>query len=358
MADTVAVLVGTRKGAFVFTSSGGRTRWQARGPYFSGHEVYHIGFDQRDGKSLYAAVNSSWWGPHLHASRDLGRSWRLSERGLQFSPRSGRKLKHIWHLEPGADDEPGVIYAGVEPAALFRSEDRGRTWRELRALAEHPTRDRWHPGAGGLCLHSVQPVAGGRIYAAISAAGVFRSDDRGRSWRPINRGVRADFLPKKFPEVGQCPHKLLRHPSSPDLLYQRNHCGMYRSDDGGKTWKDISKGLPSRFGFPMALDPAEPKTVWVLPEDSAEFRGTSAGPAVYRSRNGGSTWQKLTRGLPGKGAYLHFFREGMAADGLRPCGVYFGTSSGSVFYSRDAGERWQTLANHLPAVLSVSCAVA
>lgn len=191
MAVTLAVLVGTRKGAFIFTSPGKRARWQVRGRYFAGNEIYHLSFDPRDGKSVYAAVNNSWWGPHLHASQNLGRSWRVSERGLEFPQSSGRKLKRIWHIEPGLPDEPKVIYAGVEPAALFRSEDRGRSWRELTALAAHPTAHRWHPGAGGLCLHSIQPAPGGRLYAAISAAGVFRSDNGGRSWRPINSVVGA-----------------------------------------------------------------------------------------------------------------------------------------------------------------------
>lgn len=358
MGDTVAVLVGTRKGAFLFTSSLKRGRWQMSGPHFAGQEVFHLSFDPRDGKSVYAAVNSSWWGPHLHASRNLGRSWRLSERGLGFPESSGRKLVRIWHVEPGPADEPEVVYAGVDPGALFRSEDRGRTWREAPALAGHPTRERWQPGAGGLCLHSIQALPGGRLYAAISAAGVFRSEDRGATWRPINRGVRADFLPKKFPEVGQCPHKLLRHPSRPDLLYQQNHCGVYRSDDGGETWKDISKGLPSRFGFALALDPSDPQTLWVIPEKSAQFRYTPSGGAVYRSRDGGRSWRRLTSGLPDRRSYLHIFREGMATDGLRPCGVYFGTSSGSVFWSRDGGDRWESLAAHLPPVLSVSCALA
>ncbi len=358
MADQVVVFVGTRKGAFIFTSSGGRSRWQRSGPHFRGSEVFHMSCDPRSGRRVYAAVNSSWWGPHLHASDNLGRTWRPSEKGLGFAESSGRKLARVWHIEPGPPEEPGVIYAGVDPGALFRSEDRGRTWREVSALAQHPTRSRWQPGAGGLCLHSLQALAGGRLYAAISAAGVFRSDDRGESWRPINRGVRADFLPKKFPEVGHCPHKLLRHPSKPDLLYQQNHCGVYRSDDGGETWKDISRGLPSRFGFPLALDPSDPATLWVIPETSAYFRYTPQGGAVYRSRDGGRSWRKLANGLPDKRAYLHIFREGMSSDGLHPCGVYFGTSSGSVFYSRNGGDRWESLATHLPAVLSVSCAVA
>lgn len=356
MADKVAVLVGTRKGAFVFRSSGKRGKWQMEGPHFEGQEVFHMGFDPRDGKSIYAATNNAWFGSHLQVSRDLGRKWKLSEKGLGFTEASGRKLERIWHIEPGAADEPEVIYCGIAPAALFRSEDRGRSWEEVPSLGAHPTKDRWNPGAGGLCLHSFQAMPGGRLYAGISAAGVFRSDDRGATWRPMNKGVRTDFQPEKFPEVGQCVHKLLRHPAQDNLLYQQNHCGMYRTDDGGEKWVDISKGLPSRFGFPLALDPSDTKTLWVIPEKGAEFRSTIE-PAVYRSRNGGKKWEKLTRGLPGKHSYLHVFREGMASDGLKPCGVYFGTSSGSVFYSSNRGDRWETMAEHLPAVLSVSCAV-
>jgi hypothetical protein len=266
-------------------------------------------------------------------------------------------LKRVWRIEPGAADEPGVVYAGGDPGVLFRSADWGRNWEEVPALTAHATRPKWNPGAGGLCLHSIQCLGGGRMVAAISAAGAFRSSDGGASWTPFNGNVRADFLPEKFPEVGQCVHKLLAQPARPDSLYQQNHCGVYRTRWGAARWTDISRGLPSRFGFGLALPGAEPETLFTVPIEGSEYRCVPEGKLrVARSRDGGKTWKLLSRGLPQRHAHLLALREGLAADGLSPAGVYLGTTNGQVFASANAGDSWSLMAAYLPAVLSVSVA--
>ena len=250
--DTVSVWAGTRKGAFVFRSSNRKT-WRMEGPFFRGWEVNHVAQDPREPARYYAAINSAWFGAHIHASTDGGKTFQLSEAGLEMKCLPETSLKRVWHVEPGAADEPGAVYAGGDPGVLFKSEDWGQNWSEVASLTAHPTRDKWTPGAGGMCLHSIQCLGGGRMIAAISAAGAFRTVDGGATWEPFNAGVRADFQPVKFPEVGQCVHKLLAHPSNPEALYQQNHCGIYKAKFGAKKWTDISKGLPSRFGFGLAV---------------------------------------------------------------------------------------------------------
>jgi len=275
-------------------------------------------------------------------------------------------VENVWHVEPALADEPDTVYAGVAKAGLFRSEDRGKTWRAVEGLNNHQTRPQWQPGAGGMCLHSIQlnPSNPKQMYVGISAAGVFKTEDGGETWSARNKGVRTDFLPVKYPEVGQCVHKLRMDPKNPEHLYQQNHCGVYRSEDGGESWTDISKGLPAReegsqtgFGFPLGVHPRKSGTIYVFPEDSDAYRvSANAELAVYQSINGGNTWRKLNRGLPRGHAYVGCYREGFATDKLEPAGLYFGTRMGQVFYSVNEGKRWQALAQWLPPVYSVSSA--
>jgi hypothetical protein len=350
----LAVWAGTRKGAFVFRSRNRKT-WAVEGPFFRGSEVYHVSQDPREPHRLYAAVNSAWFGAHIHASTDTGKSWKLSEAGLEIKCLPDTSLKRVWRVEPGAADAPAVVYAGGDPGVLFRSADWGKTWAEVPSLTAHSTRDRWQPGAGGMCLHSIQCLGGGRMVVALSAAGAFRTGDGGATWTPFNQGVRADFMPNKFPEVGQCVHHLVAHPHNPEALYQQNHCGIYRAGLNAKKWTDISRGLPSRFGFGMAVPADEPETLFTVPIEGAEYRCTpEAKFRVARSRDGGKTWKLLTRGLPQKNAHLLVLREGMAADALSPAGVYVGTTGGQIFYTSNAGESWSVMAEHLPGVLSLA----
>lgn len=356
MPEKIAIWLGTRKGAFVARSKD-RESWKMEGPFFRGQEINHVAQDPRDPKRYYAAVNSAWFGPHIHASTDGGKSWQLSDKGLELRDLPEQTLKRVWHIRPGHADEPGVVYAGCDPGALFRSTDWGQSWEMVESLTLHPTRSKWMPGAGGLCLHSIQCMGGGRMVAAISAAGAFRSSDGGAHWEPYNQGVRADFLPEKFPEVGQCVHKLLAHPAHPEMLYQQNHCGVYRGKLTGKRWTDITDGLPSRFGFGLAVPEAEPETLFTIPHEGAEYRCNLKGQlAVARSRDGGKNWKLLSRGLPRHHAHVTVLREAMTADPLSPAGVYFGTEGGTVFATKDAGESWGVLAANLPPVYSVSVA--
>lgn len=367
----VRIWVGTRKGAFVFTSKD-RKKWECDGPFFSGQEVHHVAQDPRDPKRHYAAVGNAWFGSHLHASADHGKTWQIAEKGLEVKGITGKSwavtekgmelkeipdatLKRIWHVAPGADDEPGVVYVGAEPAVLFRSGDNGANWEMVSGLCDHPTRAKWTPGAGGLMVHSIQCLGKGRVIVGISAAGAFRSSDGGKTWAPFNGNVRTDFQPEKFPEVGQCVHKLKAHPANPSALYQQNHCGVYRADFSAEKWTDVSDGLPTRFGFGLAVPKAEKDTLFTIPIDSAEARYVPQGKLrVARSRNGGKTWKLLTKGLPQSDAFVLILREAMTSDDRDPAGVYFGTSSGTLFHTRDAGDSWNVLADNLPPIYAVS----
>ncbi len=380
----VMVLVGTHKGAFIFSSDAQRKKWEASDLLFKSWEVMHMKLDPRDGR-LHASVTHPVYGPVTHYSDDLGKSWTQAKRVpvLTRPSKSGRpigsveeasqvgweaaKLKDVpekviktWHIEPGRAQEPNVLYAGVQPATLFKSTDRGESWELMEGLYDHPQRGQWNPGAGGLCLHTIllDPTNPQRMYVAVSAAGCYRSDDGGTTWKPMNKNVRADFMPDKFPEFGQCVHKMAMHPNRPHVLFQQNHCGMYRSDNAAEDWTDIGEGkLPSRFGFPIAVHPHEPETIYIAPEESDEYRVSLEGRfAVWRSRDAGSSWQRLTDGLPQR-SHLVALREAMATDTLEDAGVYVGTSTGQVFHSRDAGDHWELLADYLPPVLSVEAAV-
>jgi hypothetical protein len=350
------VWVGTRKGAFVLSTED-RVRWTTDGPFLAGDEVNHVVQDPRDPKRLYAAAGTAWFGPHLQVSTDGGKTWQLSETGLGMKGIEGESLKRIWHIAPGAADEPGVVYLGADPGALFRSEDWGHTWEQCDGLTRHSTRSQWTPGAGGMMVHSIQPLGNGRVVVGISAAGAFRSGDHGKTWEPFNKGVITDFLPVKYPEVGQCVHKLKAHPRHRDALYQQNHCGIYRANYSDEQWTDISEGLPTRFGFGLAVPAAEEQTLFTVPIESAEHRYVPDGKLrVGRSRDGGKNWELLANGLPQDHAHVLILREAMTSDDRDPAGVFFGTSTGSVFGTRDAGDSWTELARYLPPVYSVSVA--
>jgi photosystem II stability/assembly factor-like uncharacterized protein len=380
----VKVFVGTRKGGFIFTSDQDRKNWQSSDLLFKSWEVMHMNLDSRD-KRLYAAASHFVYGPTIHYSDDLGKTWtqakeqpgftRPSKSGKPYGTaeeafrtnfaqpnpdQSQEKVIKIWNIQPGRDSEPDVLYAGVQPAALFKSADRGETWTLNEDLYDHPHRGSWNPGAGGLCMHTVlpDPTDPNRMYVAVSSAGVYRTEDGGRTWSPQNKNVRADYNPDPYPEYGQCVHKLALHPSKPERLYQQNHCGMYRSDNHGSDWIDIGDGkIPSRFGFPIVIHPHDPETIYVIPEESDEYRVSLGGQvAVWRSRNAGESWERLTNGLPDK-AHVVILREAAASDSLDPAGIYFGTDTGQLFYSRDNGDSWQMLADFLPPILSVEAAV-
>ena len=362
----ILVLVGTRKGAFVFSADRGRTKWEMSGPHWPGSDTFHAVYDGRGDGRLWLVRNDPVFGSEIHRSDDLGVTWESARQGPQVTSTDEVKLNKLWQVTLGAKNEPDVVYAGAEPASLFKSEDAGETWNEIAGVTSHPTRERWEAGLGGMCLHSIvqDPTSADRMWVGISAAGVFRTDDEGKSWQPMNNGVRADFLPETYPEVGQCPHKVVMHPAKPQTLYQQNHCGVFRSDNGGQKWIDISEGLPSRFGLPMAIHGQDPDTVYVLPEDKVvgdQLGGgmrfvTDAKFRLFRSRDGGRNWETLTKGLPQKHAYLHAMRDGMATDDLDPCGVYVGTSTGQLFFSRNEGDSWQLLADFLPPINSVETA--
>lgn len=354
MGKKLILLAGTKKGLFVFTGAD-RKRWAMRGPFQPGREINHAVFDSRTGR-IFATSNDAWFGSEIVWSDDLGASWKSASKGPEFTAKSGHKLERIWHIEPGPKGKPNVLYAGVAPAALFRTANGGRTWSELEGLTKHPSRPRWHPGAGGLCLHSIvlDPSRPKRMYVGISAVGVFRTDDGGASWTPINRGTRAEFMPEKYPEFGQCVHKLLIAPGDSSVLFQQNHCGVYRSDSAGETWQEITKGLPSDFGFPLAIHPRRAETVYVLPLKGAEFRCPPENKLrVFRTTTGGRTWKALSKGLPKQDAFSGAYREGMAVDCEDPVGVYMGTNTGKLFASRNEGDSWYLLADDLPPIYSV-----
>ncbi len=353
------LLAGTHKGAFLFVSNEKRTQWELQGPFFPGLDVNDFRCDLRQEPPRLLAAVSSWKGHGVHCSRDLGQTWEAPEAPLFFDDHDA-PIKRLWVVEPGAPETPGVLYAGVDPAALMKSEDGGKTWQEVGGLLNHPTRERWQPGGGGMMVHSicVHPSQPHKIHVGISAAGVFSTGDGGATWEPRNRGVRADFQEEKYPEVGQCVHHLAMHPDRPEVLYQQNHCGVYRSDNEGREWVDISEGLPSRFGFPLLIHPHDPDTIYVIPEQGETYRvPIDTEFAVYRSRNRGETWEKLNRGLPGPHAYLNVLRQAMAADSGDPCGIYVATNTGQIFYSLDEGDSWSLLANWLPPIYSLSAAM-
>jgi hypothetical protein len=386
--STVRVLVGTRKGAFILTSDGKRENWDVSGPHFAGWEMYHIKGSAVAPNRLYASQSSSWFGQIIQRSDDGGKTWHQpgtppgevlapgppkaasNKFVYDATPETGKPLvthqfydgtqhpwefKRVWHIEPSLTD-PDTVYAGVEDAALFRSTDGGENWQELSGLRGHGTGPNWQPGGGGMCLHTIilDPGNPQRIYIAISAAGAFRTDDAGKNWKPINRGLYSQYIPDPRAEVGHCVHHVAMSPSRPSVLFMQKHWDVMRSDDAGDNWKEISGNLPTDFGFVIDVHAHEPETIYVVPIKSDSEHFVPDGKLrVYRSRIGGNEWEPLTKGLPQNHCYVNVLRDAMAVDSLDKCGVYFGTSGGQVYASADAGDSWAPIVRDLPAVLSV-----
>jgi len=385
----IRVLVGTRKGAFVLTSDGKREQWDVSGPHFAGWEIYHVKGSPVDPNRLYASQTSGWFGQIMQRSDDGGKTWHQpgtppgepmktpegmpkgeSNKFVYDTSEAGKPLtthlwydgtqhpwefKRVWHIEPSLTD-PETVYAGVEDAALFRSKDGGKTWHELSGLRGHGTGPKWQPGAGGMGVHTIllDPKNPGRIYVAISAAGVFRSDDDGKTWRPANRGLRSEFMPDPTAEVGHCVHRIAFHPSRPNVVFMQKHWDIMRSDDAGDSWREVSGNLPTDFGFPIDVHAHEPETIYVVPiKNDSEHFPPDGKLRVYRSRTGGNEWEALGKGLPQKDCYVNVLRDAMSVDSLEPCGVYFGTTGGQVYCSANGGDSWNAIVRDLPAVLSV-----
>lgn len=364
--SSVRVLVGTRKGAFILTSDANRQDWSVTGPLFGGLEIYHITGSPVNPQRLYASQSSGWFGQIVQRSDDGGLTWEAVGNDFQYQGTPGThkwydgtqhpwEFKRVWHFEPFLDDAESV-YAGVEDAALFRSNDGGKNWEELPALRATKG-SLWQPGAGGMCLHTIiiDPVNRGRLYAAISAAGAFRSDDAGQTWRPINQGLKSNWeLPDATAEVGHCVHRLALHPARPEVLFMQKHWDVMRSDNAGELWHEVSGNLPSDFGFPIAVHAHEPDTIYVAPiKSDSEHYPPEGKLRIYRSRTGGNEWEALTHGLPQQDCYVNILRDAMAIDSLDSCGIYFGTTGGQVYVSPDGGDHWQAIVQNLPAVLSV-----
>ena len=364
--SAVRLLVGTRKGAFVLTSDGTREQWKINGPYFAGWEIYHLKGSPVDPNRLYASQSTGWFGQLIQRSDDGGLTWNPVGNEFSYEGVAGThqwydgkphpwEFKRVWHLEPSLTDAD-TVYAGVEDAALCRSSDTGQTWQELAGLRGHGSGAQWQPGAGGMCLHSIllDPSNPDRIFIAISAAGAFRTDDAGETWRAINRGLRSEYVPDPDADVGHCVHHIALHPSRPNVLFMQKHWDVMRSDDAGENWFEVSGNLPSDFGFVIDVHAHEPETVYVVPiKSDSEHFPPDGKLRVYRSRSGGNEWEALTEGLPQQDCYVNVLRDAMAVDSLDPCGVYFGTTGGQLYASANAGDSWNAIVRDLPPVLSV-----
>jgi photosystem II stability/assembly factor-like uncharacterized protein len=362
----VRVLVGTRKGAFVMTSDEKRQQWDIQGPHFAGWEMYHLKGSPADPNRIYASQSTGWFGQLIQRSNDGGKTWEPVGNKFEYDGVPGThqwydgtphpwEFARVWHLEPSLTD-PDTIYAGVEDAALFRSVDGGGSWEELPGLREHGQGPQWAPGAGGMCLHTIvqDPRDPNRIFVAISAAGVFRTDDGGKTWKPVTKGLRSGEIPTETAEVGHCVHRIAMHPSRPDTLFMQKHWDVMRTDDAGESWQEVSGNLPTDFGFPIDVHAHEPETIYVVPIKSDSEHFVPEGKLrVYRSRSGGNEWEALTEGLPQKDCYVNVLRDAMAVDSLDSCGIYFGTTGGQVYASADSGDSWAPIARDLPSVLSV-----
>jgi photosystem II stability/assembly factor-like uncharacterized protein len=367
--SAVRVLVGTRKGAFVLEADGNRREWEIHGPHFAGWEIYHLKGSPVNPDRIYASQSTSWFGQLIQRSDDGGRTWEPAGNRFEYAGTPGThqwydgtphpwEFARVWHLEPSLSD-PDALYAGVEDAALFRSTDGAATWEELPGLRRHSSAGSWQPGAGGMCLHTivVDPRNPDRIFTAISAAGAFRSDDAGTTWRPINRGLKSSGIPQQEADVGHCVHRLAMHPSRPDVLFMQKHWDVMRTDDAGESWREVSGNLPTDFGFAIDVHAHEPETIYVVPiKSDSEHFPLDGRLRVYRSRSGGDEWEELARGLPERDCYVNVLRDAMAVDRLDECGIYFGTTGGQVYVSPDGGENWSAIVRDLPAVLSVEVA--
>jgi photosystem II stability/assembly factor-like uncharacterized protein len=362
----VRILVGTRKGAFILSSDERRENWDVSGPFFGGWEIYHLKASPVDPNRIYASQSSGWFGQLIQRSDDGGKTWTPVGNKFVYDGVPGThqwydgtahpwEFKRVWHLEPSLSD-PDTVYAGVEDAALFRSTDGGQTWEELSGLRGHGSGPSWQPGAGGMCLHTIilDPSNPDRIFIAISAAGAFRTDDGGATWRPINRGLRSEYIPNPTAEVGHCVHHVAMHPSRPGVLFMQKHWDVMRSDDAGDSWHEVSGNLPTDFGFVIDVHAHEPETIYVVPiKSDAEHYPIDGQLRVYRSRTGGNDWEPLTNGLPQSNCYVNVLRDAMAVDTLDSCGVYFGTTGGQVYASADGGDNWNAIVRDLPAVVSI-----
>jgi photosystem II stability/assembly factor-like uncharacterized protein len=381
----VRVLVGTKKGAFVLTADGARKNWDVSGPHFAGWEMYHLKGSPVDPNRIYASQSSGWFGQVIQRSDDGGKTWatpdgsELPQPGEFPSGVSNKfayegevgthkwydgtqhpwEFKRIWHLEPSLTD-PNTVYAGAEDAAIFKTTDGGKTWKEMSALRAVKG-NLWQPGAGGMAVHTIliDPKNQDRIYVAISAAGAFRTEDGGKTWKPINRGLKSQYeLPDPDAEVGHCVHRIALHPSRPDVLFMQKHWDVMRTNDGGNQWTEVSGNLPTDFGFPIDVHAHEPETIFVVPiKSDSEHFPIDGKLQVWRSRSGGNEWEAMTKGLPQKNCYVNVLRDAMSVDQLDPCGVYFGTTGGQVYCSPDGGETWSAIVHDLPAVLSVEAQV-
>jgi photosystem II stability/assembly factor-like uncharacterized protein len=382
----VRVLVGTHKGAFILASDGRRENWEISGPHFAGWEIYHLKGSAADPDRIYASQTSGWFGQIIQRSSDGGKTWETpggepmpaggmppppsNQFAYDTSAESGKPLtthqwydgtqhpwefKRVWHIEPSLHD-PDTAYAGVEDAAIFRTTDGGRSWQELPGLRGHGSGPKWQPGAGGMCLHTIvlDPSNPKRMFVAISAAGAFRTDDGGSTWKPINRGLRSQYIPDPDAEVGHCVHHVAMSPKKPGVLYMQKHWDVMRSDNAGDEWREVSGNLPTDFGFVIDIHAHDPETIYVVPiKSDSEHFPIDGKLRVYRSRSGGNEWEPLTKGLPQSACYVNVLRDAMAVDTLDSCGVYFGTTGGQVFASKDSGDNWAPIASHLPAVFSV-----
>jgi photosystem II stability/assembly factor-like uncharacterized protein len=362
----VRLLVGTRKGAFVLTSDGKRSKWDVSGPFFGGWEIYHLKGSPVDPNRIYASQSSGWFGQLIQRSNDGGRTWEPVGNKFVYDGVPGThqwydgtphpwEFKRVWHLEPSLTD-PDTVYAGVEDAALFRTTDGGQHWHELPGLRGHGSGPHWSPGAGGLGLHTIvlDPTNDQRMFIAISAAGAFRTDDGGTTWRPINKGLRSEQIPDPDAEVGHCVHRIAMHPSQPNVLFMQKHWDVMRTDNAGDSWHEVSGNLPTDFGFVIDVHAHEPQTIYVVPiKSDSEHYPMDGQLRVFRSRSGGNEWEALTSGLPQKDCYVNVLRDAMAVDRLDSCGIYFGTTGGQVYGSSDGGDRWAPIVRDLPAVLSV-----
>ncbi|MGV3723063.1 MAG: WD40/YVTN/BNR-like repeat-containing protein [Actinomycetota bacterium] len=362
----VRVLVGTKKGAFVLTSDGKREQWNVSGPHFAGWEIYHLKGSPVDPNRIYASQSSGWFGQMIQRSDDGGQTWETMGNEFVYDGDAGThqwydgtqhpwEFKRVWHLEPSLTD-PDVVYAGAEDAAIFKTADGGKTWGELSGLRKHGSGPQWAPGAGGMAVHTIipDPTNPQRIFVAISAAGVFRTDDGGQTWRPMNRGLKSQYIPDPDAEVGHCVHRIAMHPSRPNVLFMQMHWDVNRSDDAGESWYEVSGNLPTDFGFPIDIHAHEPDTVYVVPiKSDSEHFPIDGKLQVYRSRTGGNEWEALTNGLPQSDCYVNVLRDAMCVDTLDSCGIYFGTTGGQVYASTNSGDTWAPIVRDLPAVLSV-----